>query len=135
MTSDSASHAIPAAAADHVVVVFDDTCGICQRAVRFVKAFDWLRRFHFEGYSTAFSMFPEIAGTDMDEGVRARFPDGSVAVGIDAVRSIAMRTPLGALVAWTLYIPPIRWVGRKAYCWIAERRHTACRLVPGGRRG
>ena len=117
-------------AASKVVVVFDDTCGICQRAVTFVKRFDWLHRFHYEGYSTAFGLYPEIAGTDMDEGVRARFPDASVTVGIDAVRSIAMRTPLGVLVAWTLYIPPIRWVARKVYCAIARRRHTACRLVP-----
>lgn len=114
-----------------VLVVFDDMCGVCQGAVGFVKRFDWLHRFEFEGYTTAMLAYPEIAASDLDEGVRARFPaDGSITVGIDAVRSIAMRTPLGALWAWTLYIPPVRWLGRKAYCWFAARRHTVCRLVP-----
>ncbi|MCW2926607.1 MAG: hypothetical protein JWM86_575 [Thermoleophilia bacterium] len=98
--------------------------------MRFVKAFDWLGRFTYEGYSTAMFTYPEVAGTDMDEGVRARFPDGSMTVGIDAVRSIAMRTPLGVLVGWLLYVPPIRAVARRAYCALARRRHTVCRLVP-----
>lgn len=115
---------------DQVVVVFDDACGICWRGVHLVRTFDWLGRFAFVGYFDAFERFPEIAGTDMDDGVRARFPDGTVTVGIDAVRSIAMRTPVGALVAWTLYVPPIRWIARRAYCWVAARRHTVCALQP-----
>lgn len=130
LSSPSQSRSAP----QRVVVVFDDTCGMCWKGVRLVRAFDWLHRFRFVGYFDAFDRYPEIAGTDMDEGVRARFPDASVTVGIDAVRSIAMRTPLGVLVAWTLYIPPIRWVARKAYCWVAARRHTTCKLNPSGHR-
>jgi predicted DCC family thiol-disulfide oxidoreductase YuxK len=115
-----------------VLVIFDDTCRMCTRSVRFVRAFDWLRRFEYAGFSEAAMQHPEVAASSLDDGLRARFPDGSMTVGIDAVRSIMVRTPLGALVGWTLYVPPIRAVARRVYCEIARRRHTSCRLVPRG---
>jgi hypothetical protein len=46
------------------------------------------------------------------------------------VRSIMMRTPLGALVGWLLYVPPARALANRLYCAIAARRHTSCRLHP-----
>ncbi len=60
-----------------------------------------------------------------------RFADGSVTLGADAVRSAAMRTPLGALVAWPLYVPGLHRLGTLAYGAIAARRRRrggACAL-------
>lgn len=109
------------------LVVFDDTCRMCTRSVRLVRAFDWLRRFEFAGFSTAVQL-PEVAASELDEGIRVRFPDRSITIGIDAVRSIMVRTPLGALVGWLLYVPPIRAVGDRAYRFVAARRSTSCRI-------
>lgn len=111
---------------DRVLIVFDHTCRMCTRSVRIVRAFDWLRRFRFAGFSTAAAQLPEVAASELDEGIRVRFPDRSITIGIDAVRSIMMRTPLGALVGWTLYIPPIRSLGDRAYRVVAARRGTTC---------
>lgn len=113
---------------DRVLVVFDDTCRMCTRSVGFVRAFDWLHRFDYAGFSTAATEYPEVAATELDDGVRARFPDRSVSIGIDAVRSIMVRTPLGALVGWLLYVPPLRALGDRLYRAVAKRRHTSCRI-------
>lgn len=113
-------------------IVFDGACGMCRRTMRMVDAFDWLSAFAQQPYDEAVVRYPQVERRQLDEGIRVLFADGSVVVGIDAVRSIAMRTPLGALLAWTLYLPPVRWLGARAYRSIAARRRRdagqACRL-------
>ena len=110
------------------LVIFDDTCSMCTRSVRFVRAFDWLARFRYTGFSTAAANIPELSAANLESGLRVRLADGSFRVGIDAVRSIAMRTPLGALLAWLLYVPPVHRIGDRAYRAVAARRHNSCRL-------
>jgi predicted DCC family thiol-disulfide oxidoreductase YuxK len=113
---------------ERALVIFDDSCSMCTRSVRVLGALDWLRQFRTAGFYSALNAYPELGTADIDEGVRVRFPDGSYTVGIDAVRSMAMRTPLGALVGWLLYIPPLRAIGARVYGYIARRRHRSCRL-------
>lgn len=111
------------------LVIFDDTCRMCTRSARLVRAFDWLHRLDTIGFTQAVVLHPDVAARELDEGLRVRFPDGSMTIGIDAVRSIAIRTPLGALVAWLLYVPPVRALGARLYAWVAARRHGACELT------
>jgi hypothetical protein len=52
---------------------------------------------------------------------------------VDAVRAIAIRTPLGALGAWLLYVPGLHRLGEHGYAQVAKRRRpegAACPL-PG----
>jgi|GEM_PF-1568409 len=115
------------------IVVYDDTCRMCRRSVRWVRWFDWLRRLDDLGYSVAVEQYPELGRGVLGDGLRVRYDDGSVVLGIDAVRAIAIRTPLGVLVAWTLYLPPVRAVGARGYAMIAARRRpegAACPLPP-----
>lgn len=56
-------------------------------------------------------------------GMRVRFDDGSVVVGIDAVRSIMVRTPVGIVGGVLLYLPGIHGLGRIGYDWFAGNRH------------
>jgi predicted DCC family thiol-disulfide oxidoreductase YuxK len=111
-----------AAPTERPIVVFDDGCPVCRRSVRLLRGMDWLRRLDTLGYSAAVERFPEVSRGTLGDGLRVRFPDGSVRVGIDAVRSIAMRTPLGAPLAWPLYVPGLRAVGDRAYRAYAVRR-------------
>ena len=110
------------------VIIFDDSCRMCTRSARLVRAFDWLRRFRSTGFYEARNTYPELVNADIDDGVRVRFRDGTYTVGVDAVRSIAMRTPLGALVGWLLYIPALRAIADRAYRSVAARRHRSCRI-------
>jgi len=116
------------------IVVYDDACGFCARSVRLMTGLDWLGRLDRLGYSVAVERYPEVARGLLDEGVRVRFPDGTVTVGIDAVRSALVRTPLGALPAALLYLPPVRLLGARVYRFVAahRRRDLAC-PVPGSR--
>jgi len=120
------------------IVVYDDTCGMCRRSVRWVRRLDWLRRLDDLGYSVAVERYPELARGALGDGLRVRYPNGSVALGIDAVRAIAIRTPLGVLGAWALYLRPVHALGGRAYGGIARRRRptgVACPLPERYERG
>ena len=113
------------------IVVFDGGCRMCQRQMRRIRQLDWLRRFDGLEYDVAVQRFPEVARGLLGDGLRVRFPDRTVTVGIDAVRSIAMRLPLTVLLAWTLYLPGVHWLGDRVYRAVARRRSTeACELPP-----
>jgi predicted DCC family thiol-disulfide oxidoreductase YuxK len=120
------------------IVVYDDTCGMCRNSVRWVRRLDWLRRLDDMGYSIAVERYPEVGRGQLGDGLRVRFPSGDVALGIDAVRSIAIRTPLGALGAWALYVPGLHELGSLGYAQIAKRRRpegAACPLPSRYERG
>jgi hypothetical protein len=105
--------------------------------MRMLRALDWLRRLDRLGYSQAVDRYPEIGRGALGEGLRVRFPDGSVTLGVDAVRSAAIRTPLGALGAWTLYVPGVHGIGARLYARLAARRMAlggACELPAGSSR-
>lgn len=110
---------------ERLLVVFDDTCSLCNRTVRWVPFVDRGHRFRYLGYSEAAMAYPEVAARDLDDGVQVRFPDGSLTVGIDAVRSILVRTPL-ALFGLALYLPGIHAAGERIYREVAARRPRAC---------
>lgn len=105
------------------VVVYDSHCGMCRRTMRMVRACDWLGSFDHMAYDDAIRYFPQVSRELLDAGIRVLFPDGSVTVGIEAVRSIAVRTPLGFVPGLLLYLPPVRRAGDRAYRAIAARRN------------
>ncbi len=116
------------------IVVYDDTCGMCRRSVRWVRRLDWLRRLDDLGYSEAVVRYPEIGRGQLGDGLRVRFASGDVALGVDAVRSIAIRTPLGALGAWALYLPGLHALGARGYAELARRRRPEGAACPLPRR-
>jgi predicted DCC family thiol-disulfide oxidoreductase YuxK len=103
-------------------VVFDGGCAFCRRQERLIRRLDWLRVFDSVPYDAAAAVWPEVARGTLGDGLRVRFPDATATVGIGAVRSIAVRMPLTALPARLLWIPPFRWLGDRAYRFVAARR-------------
>lgn len=59
---------------------------------------------------------------DALRGMPMRTRDGRRLVGFRAVRRALMQTPVGALAAWTLYLPGVRGLGARVYTRIATRR-------------
>jgi predicted DCC family thiol-disulfide oxidoreductase YuxK len=109
-------------AQERPTVVFDGGCSFCRRQERRIRRLDWFRRFDAVPYDAAVEVWPEVARGTLGDGLRVRFPDGSVTVGIDAVRSIAVRLPLTALPALRLWVRPVRAVGAAAYGFVARHR-------------
>lgn len=107
---------------DKPTVVFDGGCAFCRRQERLIRRLDWLRRFDSVPYDAAAAVWPEVARGTLGDGLRVRFPDATATVGIEAVRSIAVRMPLTALPALLLWVPGLRHMGELAYRFIAKRR-------------
>lgn len=103
-------------------VVFDGGCSFCRRQERRIRRLDWLGRLATVPYDAAVQVWPEVSRGTLEAGLRVRFADGSVTVGIDAVRSIAVRLPLTCLPALLLWLPGIHQLGGVVYRFIAQRR-------------
>lgn len=103
-------------------MVFDGGCSFCRRQERRIRRLDWLDRFEAVPYDAAVAVWPEVARGTLGDGLRVRFPDGTVTVGIDAVRSIAIRLPLTVVPALLLWVPGLRWLGAQAYAFVARHR-------------
>lgn len=102
---------------------------MCQRTLKFVQRMDWTGALDSCDYYSAMDRYPWATEDDLDDGVRVAFPDGTTKIAIEAVRSIAIRTPLGALAAWLLWVPPIKMLGARIYAYAAAHRKSgACRI-------
>jgi len=102
--------------------VFDGGCAFCRRQSRLIQRLDWRGAFDTIEYDRAVRMWPEVGRGALGDGLRVRFPDGSVTIGIDAVRSIGVRMPITALPSVLLWVPGFHALGAVAYRAIAARR-------------
>lgn len=93
-----------------------------------MRALDWFNQFEDGGYYALSTDRPDIAKTNLDDGVQLWTQGGYVRTGFEAVRAIALRLPLLAPLAALLYIPPVAHVGQKLYRWYAARRPNACKV-------
>ncbi len=104
------------------VVIFDDACRVCTRSARLVRACDWLHRLDQMPRSDAVDRFADVDFDGVD-GLRVRHASGHVTVGIDAVRSIMLRTPLGLVPGLLLFVPGVHWLGARFYGWFSRNRY------------
>lgn len=105
-------------------VIYDDRCRLCSRSVRWLKALDWFRQFRYVGLSdprilSELGIAPEEALRELKLWDRGRLFGGYAAW----VR-IASRLPLWFWLTPIGRLPPIEWLGRRAYEWVA--RHRSC---------
>jgi predicted DCC family thiol-disulfide oxidoreductase YuxK len=110
------------ARASRPTVVFDGGCSFCRRQELRIRRLDWRGTFATRAYDDAVLDWPEVGRGSLGDGLRVRFPDGSVTVGIDAVRSVAVRLPVTALPALLLWVPGLHRLGAIAYGMVARRR-------------
>lgn len=112
---------------------YDGRCGLCRVSVRWLRRLDWARRLAFVDMT---SLRPEelpVAPEQADRGMPMRTASGRVLVGFDAVRHALARTPMGAPLAWVMYVPGVSWVGRRVYGMVARhrRRDVVCACLGG----
>ena len=121
-----------------ITVLYDGHCGMCRRSVATLRKLDWLGKLSyldFHNEEKRKEIAPHLQFEDLDKAMHIIFRVRDrvrVRKGFYAFRSIAWRLPLTFLIAPTLYIPGIPWIGTKIYAHIAGRRkrctHENCTL-------
>ena len=111
------------------VILWDGACGLCRRAVAWVRRRDRLRRFDTLPYQDAPSppMTPELRAA-CARAVHVITADGRLLRGADA--SLFVLEGLG--FRWTarvLRIPPLVWVTDAAYRLVARHRNFFGRFL------
>jgi predicted DCC family thiol-disulfide oxidoreductase YuxK len=109
------------AAAASRVVVWDDGCGFCAAWVRWFRRLDWLATLQFVPRSQLAS-----SGVAVSQDAAARALQlvygRRVHGGFAAVGRVLEILPVSFLWAPLLRLPPIAWVGERAYRRVAQRR-------------
>ncbi|MEO8247306.1 MAG: DCC1-like thiol-disulfide oxidoreductase family protein [Chloroflexota bacterium] len=105
-----------------VLVVWDRSCDFCAGWITAARRLDWLRVLAYAGTDDEAVLATHgITRQAADEALHAVAPDGTAA-GFDAVRRVAETLPLTFLIAPLLALPPVRWVGVRAYRRVALNR-------------
>ncbi|TVQ52210.1 MAG: DUF393 domain-containing protein [Phycisphaerales bacterium] len=110
---------------DRPVVVFDGTCGFCQNQVARIQRWDRADQFAYVSSHepNLLEHYPQLAGEDLEAGMRLIEPSGALSAGADAVHAIARRLPRFKWIAWLYRVPGVKQIARLIYGWIARRRH------------
>jgi predicted DCC family thiol-disulfide oxidoreductase YuxK len=118
-----------------LIVVFDGGCGLCSAGSRWIRRLDWLGRclpVPLQSESL-YRLVPELTPAACWEAMQVVLPGGRVRSGGDAIRTLMANLPLTAPLALVLAVPPLPWLVRRLYPWLATRRRSlsaACGLSP-----
>ena len=117
------------------IVIFDGSCGLCQRTIATVKSLDLLGRVEYldavHQWPEIQRRFPQLNQDQCLEEMYAVDASGRVRIGFDAYRGLAYILPLGWLLLPVFYFPGSSIVGPKLYRHVANERHSSgCALPP-----
>jgi len=106
-----------------LTVFFDGACPICAREVALMKRLDRRRQLAFCDFSRTDYDAASIAFTPSELGriIHARWPDGSVIIGVDVFRAMWEAVGLGVL-AKVSRLSLVEPVVVRVYAWFARNR-------------
>jgi predicted DCC family thiol-disulfide oxidoreductase YuxK len=122
-----------APAFDRRFVFYDGGCGICRKTVSVLHHVDLLRRCDVfdivNEWPQIETRFSKLDRTACFDDMHVITGGGAIYRGFDAYRSLAWTLPLCWPLLPILYLPPVPWVGRKIYRYVATHRHDdGCEL-------
>ncbi len=110
-------------------VLFDGQCGLCQGTVALIRALDLTRRVEYHDAANNWSeiarRFPHVQQEACLQDMHLVTASGRIVTGFDAYRALAWVLPLGWIALPVLYLPGVRWAGRRLYAVIAARRNRS----------
>jgi predicted DCC family thiol-disulfide oxidoreductase YuxK len=117
-----------------LIVVYDDSCGLCLDQMRRLKRLDWIGLLDFRPLSGAEALAQEcgLAESDLRRFIHCVDAAGKVSRGARCLRRVAARTPLLAPLALLLWLPGALWLAEKVYLVVSRNRHRIGR--PLGRK-
>lgn len=113
-------------------VVWDTECGFCAHSVRLLKLLDWFGRCHYIGQQEA-TAHDAIRRPPIEDALwvlEQAQPQARGWYGFAGFRRLAWALPLGWGFLPLLYLPPIPWLGRHVYRWIATHRRDIMKHLP-----
>ncbi len=110
--------------ADTLTVYLDDGCDLCVGAARRIARLDRRARVRFRTLADGAASFPP---QELVRELHVVDAAGRVSRGYDALVAIASRVDAIAWLSPALGWAPVRRIGRRAYRFVARRRHT-CRV-------
>jgi predicted DCC family thiol-disulfide oxidoreductase YuxK len=115
-------------------LVFDGSCGLCQRTVAVVRSLDLMGRVDLldavKQWPEITERFPHLDQQQCLTEMHVITSRGRVSTGFEAYRALARALPLGWLVLPALYLPGVGTVGSRVYSSIASRRHRGTCPLP-----
>ncbi len=119
----------PQVAPPRPALIYDPECELCARSIHRLQALDWLHALDVHTAQEALRRYPFAFEGKIQPGLRVVFSDGTVQGGIDALREALMLTPIGSLIAWSLWIEPVHDMAEKSYAdLIHHRGSSGCAL-------
>ncbi len=115
---------------DRWLLVYDGDCGFCRGSVVWVLERDRADRIDARPFQASGVL--EAAGVSRREAERASWlvaPDGRRWGGADAAARVLRLLPGWRLAGRLLGAPPVIWVARPVYRWIARHRPFMARLT------
>ena len=105
-------------------VVYDGTCGFCQRIVSVLRQWDRgmleIVPYQAPGVQARFSWIPARAFEESLQLVRI---DGQTWQGAAAIEQVLTVLPRGRLIAWVFRLPLVRPIAERLYRWLARNRY------------
>lgn len=100
-----------------------------------LRALDWLNRVELidaNDRSVWFDRFPALEHEDLSTAMYA-VRQSDIFRGFDAFRAALWSIPVLSVLAWTWYLPGMRYVGMRVYAWVSSNRHelgctSSCKL-------
>jgi predicted DCC family thiol-disulfide oxidoreductase YuxK len=115
-------------------LVFDGTCGLCDRTIAVLESVDLLHRVDFlntvKQWPEIEKQFPELDRERAHTEMHVRSPRGQITTGFYAYRCLAWALPLGWLLLPFLYLPGVGWLGSHFYGVVSSRRSRNVCAVP-----
>lgn len=115
---------------DRWLLVYDGDCGFCRGSVAWVLDRDRRGRISAQPYQASGVL--EAADVTTRQAERASWlvaPDGRRWGGADAAARVLELLPGWGLAGRFLGAPPVVWIARPAYRWIADHRPLMARLT------
>ncbi len=113
-------------------VLYDGMCVVCVNSVRLWRRLDWRRQLEFidvQNWDQVQERFPQVGRSAALGAIHVITPEGALFTGYEGVRHMVQYAPLLAWLSPALHLPPITWLGRRVYAWIARRRYAINRLL------
>jgi len=109
-------------------VIYDGACGLCRQAVDLLRRWDREHVLRFVPFQdeAAVAAFG-IALPALAAAMHLVLPDGRVYAGADAAPELLRLSPGKGWLAPLFRVPGVLPLARRAYAWIARRRHCLVR--------